>query len=260
MARIGSLPDSMTCCCCSLAVPAAGRITVHADSRRTEITAEHHYGLLLAGPVRGPGAVMGGDVSGGWFFGRCPAAWRGRGRLRSPGAAGRLLLPVGVRRPAPQGPAAPQVGKEPAAPGVWAFAWLPSCHRLPGVRGVPAACGTAAGTHGASVRGAGCTGLDAGLASLVRAPGPVRPEAPGRAARPRGCWLPGRGARPGGAPGNCTVPRRRARTRRSHRVRGAAAGRGYPWVGWGSARSTLLILRAAAGGSFRGPMRSFQDQ
>ena len=70
------------------------------------------WGLLFAGT---PGAVIGGDVSGGWLFGRCPAAWRGAGRLRSPGAAGRLLLPGGVRRPAPQGPAAPQVGKEPLA-------------------------------------------------------------------------------------------------------------------------------------------------
>src|SRR5215831_3931612 len=43
--------------------------------------------------VRAPGAVMGADVSGGWLFGRCPAAWRGAGPATLPGAAGRLLLP-----------------------------------------------------------------------------------------------------------------------------------------------------------------------
>src|SRR5215472_15151181 len=41
--------------------------------------------------------------------------------------------------------------------------------------------------------GVGCTGLDGRVASLVMVGGPARPGAPGRAARPRGGWLPGRG-------------------------------------------------------------------
>ena len=43
----------------------------------------------------------------------------------------------------------------------------------------------------------------------------------------------------------------------------AGAGRlapGQPWEGSGTARSTLLTLRAAAGGSVSGPIRSAQDQ
>jgi hypothetical protein len=52
----------------------------------------------------------------------------------------------------------------------------------------PGASGSPAGTHGASVPGAGCTGLDGGLASLVRAIWSRAARGPG-ARNPPALWV-----------------------------------------------------------------------
>jgi hypothetical protein len=75
------------------------------------------FWLLFAGA---PGVVIGGDVSGGWLFGRCPAAWRGGGAgYARPGAAGRLLSArqVAAGRPRRVPPRRRWVKNHPPRPG-----------------------------------------------------------------------------------------------------------------------------------------------
>src|SRR5216684_191990 len=80
--------------------------------------------------VRTPGAVLGAGVSGGWLFGRCPAAWRGAGPATLAGRGGQAPAPG--RKPAGRPRRIPprrSVGKEPPAAPLAGGPW-PGCRRV----------------------------------------------------------------------------------------------------------------------------------
>jgi hypothetical protein len=125
----------------------------------------------------------------------CGVAGGGAGYAATARRAGFCCPLVSAGRPRRVPPRRRWVENHPPRPGAQALAWLPSCHHPSLSAWCPGSARDRCRTQEASVRQAGCTGLDAGLASEVRVVGPARPGAPRPArlaARVLVTW-PGRG-------------------------------------------------------------------
>ena len=123
----------------------------------------------------------------------CGVAGGGAGYARAARRAG-SCCPVRARRPRRVPPRRRWVKNHPPRPGARTFACCPGVTAFLRCLVCPAARGTAAGTPwGKRARGQVALALTRAL-HPCSGPCPARPGALGRAAWPRGCWLPGRGA------------------------------------------------------------------
>jgi hypothetical protein len=179
------------CSCWSLAASAAGRITVRADSRRAEITAGHHYRLLLAGPVRGPwrGHWRGRKRRVVLWPVSCGVAGGGAGYARAARRAGSCCPLVSAGRPRRVPALRRWVKNHPPRTGARAFACCRHVTAFPACLVSPQRAGPLPGP----IRQACAARVALALTRALHSWSGCRSRAPGHWGAPRGCWLPGGG-------------------------------------------------------------------